>query len=122
MNIFEQKILYYENLKCLQNVENFNFYDNFANFVECFVYFNNNANKKNEMLYVKTKIENEMKIIDETKKITKFKKSKNVIEMKYEMYKNIYKNIDYKLNNISKMDIEKNEKMNNKKNEKNENM
>ena len=76
MHIFEQKILYYENLKCLQNVENFNFYNNFANFAECFVHFDNNANKKLEILYVKIEIENEMKIIDETKKITKFKKSK----------------------------------------------
>ena len=110
INIFEQKILYYENLKCLQNVENFNFYNNFANFVECFVYFNNNANKKIEMFYVKTKIENKMKIINETKKITKFKKLKNVIEIKYEMYENIYENINYESNNISKMNIEKNEK------------
>ena len=62
------------------------------------------------MFYVKTKIENEIKIIDETKKVTKFKKSKNVIEIKYEMYKNIYENIDYKSNNISKINIEKNEK------------
>ena len=110
MNIFEQKILYYENLKCLQNVENFNFYNNFANFVECFVHFDNNANKKIEIFYVKIEVKNEMKIIDETKKITKFKKSKNVIEIKYEMYENIYKNIDYESNNISKMNIEKNEK------------
>ena len=110
INIFEQKILYYENLKCLQNVENFNFHNNFANFVECFVHFDNNANKKIKMFYVKTKIENEIKIIDKTKKVTKLKKLKNVIEMKYEMYKNIYKNIDYELNNISKMNIEKNEK------------
>ena len=62
------------------------------------------------MFYVKTKIENEIKIINETKKITKFKKSKNVIEIKYEMYENIYKNIDYESNNISKINIEKNEK------------
>ena len=110
MNILEQKILYYENLKCLQSVENFNFYNNFANFVKCFVHFDNNANKKIEIFYVKTKIKNEIKIIDETKKITKFKKSKNVIEMKYKMYKNIYENINYKSNDISKMNIEKNEK------------
>ena len=110
MHIFEQKILYYENLKCLQNVENFNFYNNFASFVECFVYFDNNTNKKIEMFYVKTKIKNEMKIIDKTKKITKFKKSKNVIEIKYKMYENIYKNNNYELNNISKINIEKNEK------------
>ena len=122
MNIFEQKILYYENLKCLQNVENFNFYDNFANFVECFVHFDNSANKKIEMFYVKTKVENKMKIIDETKKVTKFKKLKNVIEIKYEMYENIYENIDYKSNDISKINIEKNEKINIEKNEKNKSM
>ena len=110
MHIFEQKILYYKNLKCLQNVENFNFYNNFANFVECFVHFDNNANKKFKMLYVKIENENEMKIIDETKKITKFKNSKNVIVIKNEMYKNIYKNINYKSNNISKINIKKTRK------------
>ena len=118
MHIFKQKILYYENLKCLQNVENFNFYNNFANFVECFVHFDNNANKKFEMFYVKIEIKNEMKIIDETKKVTKFKKSKNVIAINNEMYKNIYKNIDYELNDVSKINIKKNEKMNIEKNEK----
>ena len=122
MHIFEQKILYYENLKCLQSVENFNFYNNFANVAECFVHFDNNANKKLEMFYVKIEIEIEMKIINETKKVTKFKKSKNVIAIKNEMYKNIYKNTNYELNNIEKMNIEKNEKMNIEKNEKNKSM
>ena len=110
INIFEQRILYYKNLKCLQNVANFNFHNNFANFVECFVHFDNNANKKIEMLYIKTKIENEMKIIDKTKKSRNSKNQKNVIEIKYEMYENIYENINYESNNISKMNIEKNEK------------
>ena len=94
----------------MQSVENFNFYNNFANFVKRFVHFDNNANKKFKMFYVKIEVENEMKIIDEIKKITKFKKSKNVITIKNEMYKNIYKNINYESNDISKMNIEKNEK------------
>ena len=51
-----------------------------------------------------------MKIINETKKITKFKKFKNVIKIKYEMYQNDFENINYKSNDISKMNIEKNEK------------
>ena len=55
MNILEQKILYYENLKCLQNVENFNFHNNFASFVECFVHFNNNVNKKLKCFMLKRK-------------------------------------------------------------------
>ena len=110
MNILEQRILYHENLKCLQNVEDFNSHNNFANFVECFVHLDNSANKKIKMFYVKTKVENEMKIIDETKKITKFKKSKNVTKIKYEMYENIYEDTDYESNDISKINIEKNEK------------
>ena len=122
MHIFEQRILYHENLKCLQSVKNFNFYDNLASFAECFVHFDNNANKKLEMFYVKIEIENEIKIIDETKEVTKFKKSKNVAAIKNEMYKNIYEDTDYESNNIEKMNIEKNEKMNIEKNEKNESM
>ena len=76
MHIFEQKILYYKNLKCLQNVENFNFYNIFTNFVECFVYFDNNANKKFEMFYIKIEIENEMKIINKSKKSQNLKNQK----------------------------------------------